>query len=82
MTKEELLVVLIEEAAEVIQAATKCLAEPGYGKNDEVLATEFGELLALAMELPLDMEIVELARAAKFARVLELRVRQKHGVPK
>jgi hypothetical protein len=60
LTRDELLVVLIEEAGEVIQAATKCLRFgynrewPGYGRNDLVLAREMGELCAIGDKLALD----------------------------
>lgn len=49
-TDEEALDLIIEEAAEVIQAACKCKRfglnhiEPGYGHNAEVLAKELGDL--------------------------------------
>lgn len=63
MTNEErdyLLLCLIEECGEVIQAATKCLRFgydrdwPGYGINHEVLEKEAGELDAIvtALKLP------------------------------
>ncbi len=51
MTRDEILVVVIEEAAEVIKAATKIQRfgwdrnQPGYGINNEVLAMEIGDLL-------------------------------------
>ena len=53
LTQKELLVLICEEAAEVIQAATKCLRfgydtiGPGdHGMNSEVLAREAGQLFA------------------------------------
>jgi NTP pyrophosphatase (non-canonical NTP hydrolase) len=50
LSPEEKLVLLIEEASEVIKAATKALRfgldhnEPGYGVNSEKLAEEIGDL--------------------------------------
>lgn len=51
LSHEDILVLLCEEAAEVIQAATKCLRfgykrnQPGYGNNYDVLAREIGDLM-------------------------------------
>lgn len=54
LTRDDLLVLLIEECGEVIQAATKALRfgyevdhGVGYGRNDQVLAKEAGELSAV-----------------------------------
>jgi NTP pyrophosphatase (non-canonical NTP hydrolase) len=61
LTRDELLVLLIEECGEVIQAATKCLRfgfdvdhGTGYGNNRDALAKEMGELTAVRDELELD----------------------------
>lgn len=61
LTRDELLVLLIEECGEVIQAATKCLrfgydidSGVGYGNNRDMLAKEMGELTAVRDELELD----------------------------
>lgn len=61
LTRDELLVLLIEECGEVIQAATKCLRfgydvdhGVGYGNNQDVLSREFGDLAAVASYLALD----------------------------
>jgi hypothetical protein len=61
LTRDEFLVILAEEAAEVIQAATKCLRfgfytiGPGdYGRNDFALARECGQFLRIANALKLD----------------------------
>lgn len=61
LTQDELLVLLIEECGEVIQAATKCLRfgfdvdhGTGYGNNCEMLAKEMGELTAVRDALELD----------------------------
>ncbi len=67
-TREELLIIVAEEAAEVVQAATKCLRFgfyrdwPGYGRNDRVLANEFGQLAATIYML--NLEEHEVAKAA------------------
>lgn len=58
LTRDELLILLIEECGEVIQAATKCLRfgwdrfQPGYGQNDVVLGSEIGDLLGVIDALP------------------------------
>jgi hypothetical protein len=60
LTRDELLVLLIEECAEVIHAATKALRfgwdvdhGVGYGNNRDMLAKEAGELSAIIGELKL-----------------------------
>lgn len=75
LTRDELLVLLIEEAGEVIQAATKCLRfgfdsdhDVGYGRNDLMLAKECGELAACCHELGLDEETGQKAFDGKIAR--------------
>jgi hypothetical protein len=69
LTKDELLVLLIEECGEVIQAATKCLRfgfdvdhGTGYGNNAQALAKEMGELTAVRDAL--DLEDTEVMRRA------------------
>jgi len=75
MTKEELLIVLIEEAGEVIQAATKCLRftwdenYPSYGINHEILAAEIGDLIGIVKSLPLNISIIEQHSASKLEKV-------------
>jgi NTP pyrophosphatase (non-canonical NTP hydrolase) len=74
LTREEKLVLLIEECGEVIQAATKCLRfgwdrdHPGYGCNKIVLAGEVGDLLGVIDSLPLNNETMSKARAAKMVK--------------
>lgn len=74
LTRDELLVLLIEECAEVIQAATKCLRfgwdrnYPGYGVNHEKLADEIGELGAVTNALNLNRYRVVKAAGEKMAR--------------
>ena len=71
LTREDLLLPLMEEAAEVAKAASKCLRFgynrnfPGYGINHRVLAMEIGQLLAVADALDLDNATLELARKHK-----------------
>ena len=79
MTREEKLILLMEEAAEVIQAASKCLRfgwlrdHPGYGVNNEVLAHEVGELLGVVMSLGLDPDIMREARTWKMDRAEKIK---------
>lgn len=84
LTREQLLVILIEECGEVIQAATKCLRfgyardHAGYGVNDQVLSAEIGDLLGIAQALPLDQRILAEHRQSKLARAEEAHA--KYGV--
>jgi NTP pyrophosphatase (non-canonical NTP hydrolase) len=74
LTREEKLILLIEECGEVIQAATKCLRfgfdrhEPGYGINCDVLAKEIGDLEGVIESLPIDSDIVYKFRVNKMAK--------------
>ena len=74
MTREEKLVLLIEECGEVIQAATKCLRfgwdieHPDYGINHKVLAKEIGDLIGVVDSLPLDSDIIKLFRSIKMIK--------------
>lgn len=74
LTRDEVLVVLIEECGEVIQAATKCLRFgydrnwPDYGVNSEVLAKELGDLLGCMDALPLRDDLVQMFREMKMSR--------------
>jgi MazG nucleotide pyrophosphohydrolase domain len=78
-TRDELLVCLIEECGEVIQAATKCLRFgydrewPAYGRNDHVLASEIGDVLGVIEALPLCEEAVEAARRIKLAKIIHVK---------
>jgi hypothetical protein len=75
LSRDELLITLIEECGEVIQAATKCLRFgwdrdwPLYGVNHHKLAAELGEVMAIVAELPLDREQMTSAGAAKINRM-------------
>lgn len=77
LTTDELLVVLMEECAEVIKAASKCLRfgytrnHPSYGDNDKVLSSEVGDLLGVVMALPLDSDLIVEHRDSKMRRMLE-----------
>lgn len=77
LSRDYLLTVLMEEAAEVIQAAAKCQRfgydwnEPGYGINSEYLAKEVGDLLAIIHALKLPEEIIMESRVTKIQRVME-----------
>lgn len=74
LTRDELLVVLIEECGEVIQAATKCLRfgwdrdHPGYGVNHQVLAKEVGDLEGVIAGLDLDAHLVKMFRDMKLRK--------------
>lgn len=74
MTRDECLILLIEECGEVIQAATKCLRfgwdrnQPDYGVNHEVLAKEVGDLFGAADALPLRPELVDMFRGMKMRK--------------
>lgn len=75
LTRDELLIVLIEECGEVIQSATKCLRfgwdrdQPKYGVNHEVLAAELGDMLGVSDALGLNQDCVEQYRRAKFGKI-------------
>ena len=70
LTREDLLLLLIEECGEVIQAATKCLRFgwdrefPTYGHNGDVLSEEIGQLSAVVSELSPSLSVS--ARAKGF----------------
>ncbi len=74
MTREQTLVLLIEECGEVIQAATKCLRfgwdrdQLSYGVNHEVLAAEIGDLLGVIEALNLRQDIILKARKTKMVK--------------
>jgi len=75
LTVDDLLICLTEECAEVIHAATKCLrfgfhrVHLPYGVNDEVLAQEVGDLLAIIEALPLDTGIINAYKKLKIAKM-------------
>lgn len=75
LTREDKLILLIEECGEVIQAATKCLRFgydsnhiPEYGRNDVVLSEEIGDLLAVVDSLDLQDAAVQSTRTAKMRK--------------
>lgn len=74
LTREELLVLLMEECAEVIRAASKCLRfgwdrdHPDYGRNDLVLAMEAGEAVAVMEALQLNEMEFSMARKMKMIK--------------
>jgi hypothetical protein len=75
MTRAEWLTIVMEEGAEVGQAASKCArfgfgrSYPGYGVNHRVLAKEVGDLLGALDQLPIDWDAVAAARMTKRERV-------------
>jgi NTP pyrophosphatase (non-canonical NTP hydrolase) len=75
LTRDELLILLVEECGEVIQAATKCLRfgwdvdhGVGYGLNSAVLSKECGDLQAVMDALPLCHIAKESTRIRKIAK--------------
>lgn len=77
LTCDELLILLVEECGEVIQAATKCLRfgydadhGVGYGRNDLVLAREAGDLVAVLDALRLDAIMMDETYRAKIAKAV------------
>jgi hypothetical protein len=73
LTRDEILVLLIEECGEVIQAATKCLRfgwdnQHDYRINHESLAKEMGDLLGAADALLLKQETVQIFREMKICK--------------
>ena len=70
LTRDEILVLLIEESGEVIHAATKCLRfgydvdhGTGYGNNRLRLSEELGQLDAVRERLDLNMAAFRTSRA-------------------
>lgn len=74
LTRDELLILLMEECGEVIQAAAKCLRFGwdrnwhDYGVNHEVLANEIGDVLAIIQALPLNGDAIEQTRKDKIRK--------------
>ena len=74
LTRDEKLILLIEECGEVIQAATKILrfgwdrSQPNYGVNHEVLAVEIGDMLGVIDSLPLDDALMASSRENKIRK--------------
>src|SRR3954466_16210942 len=79
LTRDELLILLIEECGEVIQAATKCLRfgfhyhHPGYGINCAVLTAEIGDLMGVVDALPLSRDSLEQFRKMKIAKAVQVK---------
>lgn len=78
LTQDEILVVVMEEAAEVIKEASKCLRsgldyvpdqeEGGSLSNIEKLSRELGDLLGMCDELPINKDAMIDARQNKMLR--------------
>lgn len=86
LTRDELLILLVEECGEIIQAATKCLRFGydsdhgiGYGKNDVALARECGDILAVINALPLDGDVMAISRHNKIGKAVDAKA--KFGKP-
>jgi hypothetical protein len=80
LTRDDLLILLIEECSEVIKAATKCQrfgydVDHGIGLNSRVLSQECGDLQAIMNALPLDAEAKYVAQATKLSRAIAAKER-------
>lgn len=79
LTRDELLVILVEECSEVIKAVTKIQRFgwttywPHSGVNSDVLAAEIGDLLGIIDALPHARSIAAQFRANKIERVIHAR---------
>lgn len=90
LTLDDLLDLLIEEAAEVIHAASKVKrfgwnrTEPGYGHNGKQLAAEIGDLLGVIDGLSLESTIVVARQRQKLAKAQAVkdRIEQEHAAKK
>lgn len=78
LTRDDLLVLLIEECGEVIQAATKALRfgwdvdhGVGYGNNRMVLSREIGDLMGVVDGLDIDHDNLSAMRVSKLKRAQE-----------
>lgn len=88
LTRDELLDLLIEECAEVIQAATKCKRfgfesghATGYGRNDIALAKEMGNLYAVLGAVKMGPDaILALAETFKTKMAKAENVKELYGV--
>jgi hypothetical protein len=81
-TNDELLILLIEECSEVIQAATKCLRfgydvdhQTGYGNNKVVLSREIGDILGIVDVMDLDRFAVGEDRSTKIERAKKAKLK-------
>lgn len=84
LTRDELLILLIEECGEVIQAATKCLRfgydvdhGTGYGNNKLILSREIGDLLGVVDGLEIDHDNLAAMRCNKLKRAED--AKKKYG---
>lgn len=77
LTRDDLLILLIEECSEVIQAATKCQRFGwdreylDYGVNHKVLASEVGDLLAVIDGLHLHSDSLNRSKEAKIEKAVK-----------
>lgn len=80
LTQDELLDVLIEECAEVIQAATKIKRfgwdryHPGYGFNRTELAREIGDVMGVIDALDLQPGVMREVQDARASKLDKMRV--------
>ena len=87
LTRDDLLILLIEECGEVIQAATKCLRfgwdrhQPGYGINNEALSAEIGDVFGVVDGLRvhgLGDAIIRKSAAGKLAKAARVKLELCH----
>jgi len=88
LTRDELLVLLIEECGGVIQAATKCLRfgfdadhGTGYGPNNLALSQEAGDLVGCIDALGEHIDTGYFVRARKTKRQRAEEAKAKFGRP-
>lgn len=87
LARDELLILLIEECGEVIQAATKALRfgwdvdhGVGYGNNRMVLSRELGDLMGVVDGLDIDHDNLSAMRVSKLKRAREAKAQYGVGV--
>lgn len=75
LTLGDFLDCLVEECAEIIQAAQKCRrfgftrTFAGYGRNDMFLAAEIGDLRGIVARLPLNESRIQIAADEKIRNI-------------
>lgn len=79
-TKEEILVILAEECAEVIQAASKCIRFSGVN-NDASLEKEIGDLLCM-LDLLSYYEVIDWVNVHKQALHKAEKLKRYSNIPK
>lgn len=78
-TKEEILTILMEECAEVIQASSKCIRFGG-ANNDATLEKEIGDLLCM-LDLLSYYEIIDWVNVHKQALAKAKKLKRYSSIP-